>query len=412
MAATQAVAKGAPGIAARWTSSAKSGVGTALSPACRIWFTISHGILNEVYYPRVDHACTRDLGLIVCGPSGLFLRREASRGACRRAVCRWRAGLSPHQHGDRRHLPHRKANPCRSGTADRAAGDHVHRTEGTGRRLPCLCLAGAPPRQCRREQHGVDRRVQGTADAVCNRHRRRLAGACLVIAVGRPARQAMSGSPTAGSSSAPRAGSIPIVSAPKTATSRSPERSAFRATRQRLLLALAFGPSQQEAAYNARASLMAGFDAAAKSYVAGWRDWQQNLLPLDRKAGSGLNTYRISTAVLATHRPLGFPGPAVASLSIPWGFSKGDEDLGGYHLVWPRDLVETAGGFLAAGASRRRAADTRLSPHDPGGRRPLAPERVARTAPPTGTASRWTSAPFRYCWRTRFAARANSRATR
>jgi glucoamylase len=41
----------------------------------------------------------------------------------------------------------------------------------------------------------------------------------------------------------------------------------------------------------------------------------------------------------------------VASLSIPWGFSKGDEDIGGYHLVWPRDLVETAGGFLAAGAA-------------------------------------------------------------
>ena len=40
----------------------------------------------------------------------------------------------------------------------------------------------------------------------------------------------------------------------------------------------------------------------------------------------------------------------IASLSIPWGFSKGDGDLGGYHLVWPRDLVETAGGLLAAGA--------------------------------------------------------------
>ena len=40
----------------------------------------------------------------------------------------------------------------------------------------------------------------------------------------------------------------------------------------------------------------------------------------------------------------------IASLSIPWGFNKGDEDLGGYHLVWPRDLVETAFGFLAAGA--------------------------------------------------------------
>jgi glucoamylase len=40
----------------------------------------------------------------------------------------------------------------------------------------------------------------------------------------------------------------------------------------------------------------------------------------------------------------------IASLAVPWGFNKGDEDLGGYHLVWPRDLVETAGGLLAAGA--------------------------------------------------------------
>jgi len=50
------VAPGAPGIPAAWTSSSKSGVGTALSPACSVWFTLSHGILNEVYYPRVDRA--------------------------------------------------------------------------------------------------------------------------------------------------------------------------------------------------------------------------------------------------------------------------------------------------------------------------------------------------------------------
>ena len=51
----------------------------------------------------------------------------------------------------------------------------------------------------------------------------------------------------------------------------------------------------------------------------------------------------------ATRSPT-FPGGFIASLSIPWGASKGDDDLGGYHLVWPRDLVETAGGFLACGA--------------------------------------------------------------
>jgi glucoamylase len=32
------------------------------------------------------------------------------------------------------------------------------------------------------------------------------------------------------------------------------------------------------------------------------------------------------------------------------GLQQRDDDLGGYHLVWPRDLVEIAGGFLAAGA--------------------------------------------------------------
>ena len=58
-------APGWPGIPARWTSSAKSGLGTAVSRDSRVWFTLSHGILNEIYYPRVDHACTRDFGFLV-----------------------------------------------------------------------------------------------------------------------------------------------------------------------------------------------------------------------------------------------------------------------------------------------------------------------------------------------------------
>jgi glucoamylase len=55
-------------------------------------------------------------------------------------------------------------------------------------------------------------------------------------------------------------------------------------------------------------------------------------------------------AVIRSHEDKNFPGGMIASLSVPWGFSKGDDDLGGYHLVWARDLVETAGGLLAAGA--------------------------------------------------------------
>src|SRR5215467_6254586 len=65
-------APGWPGIPPRWTSSAKTGVGTALNLHSRVWFTLSHGILNEVYFPRVDQACTRDLGLIVTNGYDFF----------------------------------------------------------------------------------------------------------------------------------------------------------------------------------------------------------------------------------------------------------------------------------------------------------------------------------------------------
>ena len=65
-------APGWPGIPPRWTSSAKTGAGTALNQHSKVWFTLSHGILNEVYFPRVDQACTRDLGFIVTDGKAFF----------------------------------------------------------------------------------------------------------------------------------------------------------------------------------------------------------------------------------------------------------------------------------------------------------------------------------------------------
>ncbi len=65
-------APGGPGAPAKWKSSAKDGVGTAFSRESRVWFSSQDGILNEVYYPRPDIPCTRDLGFIVCGKSGFL----------------------------------------------------------------------------------------------------------------------------------------------------------------------------------------------------------------------------------------------------------------------------------------------------------------------------------------------------
>src|SRR5262245_1963502 len=59
------VAFGAPGIEPRWSSSAKEGVGTAYHTSCRLWFTLSHGIVDEIYYPHVDQPNTRDLQFLI-----------------------------------------------------------------------------------------------------------------------------------------------------------------------------------------------------------------------------------------------------------------------------------------------------------------------------------------------------------
>src|ERR1700723_2128160 len=64
-------APGAPGIPPTWTSSAKDMVGCSIG-ASRLWFTLGFGIVNEVYYPRIDTPQIRDLGFIVADGRGFW----------------------------------------------------------------------------------------------------------------------------------------------------------------------------------------------------------------------------------------------------------------------------------------------------------------------------------------------------
>jgi glucoamylase len=114
------------------------------------------------------------------------------------------------------------------------------------------------------------------------------------------------------------------------------------------VIALGFGSTATEAGHRARASLVEGFAHARASFIDEWTAWHQCLEPLASFETDQLA--RTSAAVLRCHEEKRLPGAIIASLSIPWGDAKSDNDLGGYHLVWPRDLVEAAGALLAAGA--------------------------------------------------------------
>jgi glucoamylase len=53
--------------------------------------------------------------------------------------------------------------------------------------------------------------------------------------------------------------------------------------------------------------------------------------------------------LLRAHEDKSYPGALIASLAIPWGEAEGDEDQGGYHVVWTRDMVQSVFGLLGAG---------------------------------------------------------------
>lgn len=114
-------------------------------------------------------------------------------------------------------------------------------------------------------------------------------------------------------------------------------------------LAMAFGDSQHNAQTTLVQSLGIGFAQHRERFVQQWHRVCGHVTPLDRESSDDGLLYRRSHNLLLAHEDKLFPGAMIASLSIPWGEAKGDEDLGGYHLVWPRDLVHSSTALLASG---------------------------------------------------------------
>ena len=328
----QTDAPGAPGIPPTWTSSAKDAVGTSLGPA-RLWFTLGHGIVNEVYWPRVDLPQIRDLGFIVADGRGFWVEVKRLGSYSLRFLApgvpafevvhshprfKLRLRITPNPlcdvlmidcvlEGDPELRPYVLLAPHLGGTGqgNRAFVD-VHR----GRRVVwaeqgpfALALCGVGARQ---------------EDALGR------AGVGFVGASDGWQDFAANGAMTWTHAAAGPGNVAAMVELPVHA-----------------VLALAFGSSRQAAATLAISSLLQPFDQLLARQVAEWDAWQCRrcehcVVPAD--ASVPLDKQLLAcTTVLRAHLDKTYPGAMVASLSIPWGDS--GEERSGYHLVWPRDLV-------------------------------------------------------------------------
>ena len=143
------------------------------------------------------------------------------------------------------------------------------------------------------------------------------------------------------------------------------------------VLALGFGAIWTEAGQQARSSLVRGLRRASAALCLAVEQLAEPSCSNSTNLCASTIFIALRPPSLRTHESKDFLGGIIASLSIPWGFNKGDEDLGGYHLVWPRDLVETAGALLAAGAVTDAVRVLRYLEVHAGSRRQLGAESLA-----------------------------------
>ncbi|MCY0884723.1 MAG: glycoside hydrolase family 15 protein, partial [Firmicutes bacterium] len=318
---------GWPGLDPTWTSSAKDLVSTPLG-ASRVWITLGHGILNEVYWPATDRPQIRDLGFLIAGEGWWAEVKRLNR--YRISTPGPEIPLARVVHLDERYkleleflpLPLRDAVLIR------------YRLEGLNLRLYAL-LAPHLGRSGRGNTAWVEDRglfaAKGTETLA------------LVADAGFSRASAGFVGHSDGWQDFHRNGAMTwtFARAENGNVALMGELAADQG-----LLALAFSLTPEGAYTLAASSLAEGWQSAREHFIQEWRTWGTGLVLPGGEAGLEAQG-KLSAAVLRVHEDRTYPGAVVASLSIPWGDSR--DDAGGYHLVWPRDAAEVGFALLASG---------------------------------------------------------------
>ena len=112
------------------------------------------------------------------------------------------------------------------------------------------------------------------------------------------------------------------------------------------VVAIGIGEGHHTALQKTVSTLATPFEEHRDRFISQWHR-VANPKWLAAKACDGGKLMCASHNVLLAHEDKTYSGAFVASASIPWGQAKSDDDLGGYHLVWTRDLVNSALALLA-----------------------------------------------------------------
>jgi len=339
---------GAPGIEPRWTHGDKDAVGTAYSSSSRVWFTVSNGVLNEIYFPTLDRPQIRDLQFLMTDGETFF-------------------------HDERRHLDstieylgHHSLG-VRIVSSDRERGYRLVKEVITDPHQPTVL---------------VRTRLSGRAKTLRTLRLYVLVAPHLEVGgwentgnvADLPGRTVLTAHTSKGQTWLALGATIPFTRSSCGFVGTSDGWTDLAENLQmdwsfdtaengnialmgeldlrrgrEFTLAVAFGNNLHSAVTTLSQSLGFPFAGHRRRFHQQWARVCQKVEPLEKASTDGGELYHVSHSLLLAHEDKSYQGAMIASLSIPWGQAKSDADLGGYHLVWTRDMVNSATGLLAAG---------------------------------------------------------------
>ncbi|MBV9771855.1 MAG: hypothetical protein JOZ32_19950 [Bryobacterales bacterium] len=337
---------GAPGIEPDWTQGNKDGVGTANSEGSRVWFTLSRGILNEIYHPTVDRPQTRDLQFLFADGQSVFLdeKRDLPYEMKRMEPSQGYSFTKRDPQGRFSLVKEVIADPIRSCVLIHTALQGHEKFLET-LKVYVLC---APHLEVAGEGNNA------YVVEVCGRDLLVAEKKGLWLALGASCGFSRLSCGYVGSSDGytdlktnarmdyefdhAKNGNVAL-----TGELNLPQDRTFT-------LGLAFGNELGSAVSVLFQSLGVEYKDQRRVFIDQWKKAASTRQDLAATSGDKGALFSSSYNLLLTHEDNIYQGAFVASLSIPWGNARNDKQgEGGYHLVWTRDLVESAMALLAGG---------------------------------------------------------------
>ena len=341
----QREAFGWPGIEPRWTHGGKDGVGTAYAASSRIWFTLWNGIVTEVYCPTVDRPQIRDFQFLITDGETFFHEEKHHLSAKTKRLSRHALEYQVTNVD-----PERRYTIVKEIITDPHLPCLLQRSQILGDaqflsrlRLYALCAPHIEVGGWGNNAYVVD--IDGRRILTAEK-----GGTWLALAATVPFSRLSCGYVGRSDGWTDLADNFQMDwefdHALNGNVALTGELELKRC--QEFTIGLALGDGLHSAATTLFQALGIPFKAHQKRYRVQWNRPCGRILPLEKVSKDKGNLYHGSVSLLLAHEDKSYPGAMIASLSIPWGEAKGDEDTGGYHLVWTRDMVNSVTGLLAA----------------------------------------------------------------